>query len=91
MSLEGNAECSCNREEIEPNCYPPGVTSGPVCSSRGACVCGQCMCNTLPDPQEPTKVSNVIDSKKIEKCISAVLLKIKRVSKNNLHAKKTSD
>ncbi|CAB3236455.1 unnamed protein product [Arctia plantaginis] len=55
LSLEGNAVCSCNREEIEENCYPPGVTSGPVCSSRGSCVCGQCMCNTVPDPKEPTK------------------------------------
>lgn len=56
LSFEENAACSCSKEDIEQHCYPPGVTTGPECSGRGKCVCGQCVCDPLPDPEEPSKM-----------------------------------
>ncbi|KPJ01813.1 Integrin beta pat-3 [Papilio xuthus] len=54
FSIEENAECSCG-SSIEDNCRPPEMTEGEVCSGRGSCVCGRCICNPNSDPEHPTK------------------------------------
>ncbi|XP_068629987.1 integrin beta-like protein 1 [Battus philenor] len=53
FSLQENAECSCGSSDIVENCYPPDTTEK-VCSGRGSCVCGRCICDQ-PDPEHPTK------------------------------------
>ncbi|XP_028160741.1 integrin beta-6-like [Ostrinia furnacalis] len=56
LSFMDNAKCSCAGGHLEENCYPPGVTEGPKCTGRGACICGRCACNPMPDPEHPTKM-----------------------------------
>ncbi|KAJ0180460.1 hypothetical protein K1T71_003864 [Dendrolimus kikuchii] len=56
FSLEENAECSCAGGQLERHCYPTDVTEGVQCSGRGKCVCGQCVCDTNPDSENPTMV-----------------------------------
>uniref|UniRef100_A0A2A4JQG2 Integrin beta epidermal growth factor-like domain-containing protein n=1 Tax=Heliothis virescens TaxID=7102 RepID=A0A2A4JQG2_HELVI len=56
FSFEENAECSCSKGDVGQRCFPPGVTEGLECSGRGTCVCGQCVCNPNPDPENPTKM-----------------------------------
>ncbi|VVD03550.1 unnamed protein product [Leptidea sinapis] len=56
MSLMENAECACSGGNIKVNkCRPPGVVDGAECYGRGSCVCGTCICNTNPDPENPSK------------------------------------
>lgn len=56
MSLEENADCSCADGKKHLHCYPNGKTNGPECSGRGECSCGHCICDSNPDPENPTKV-----------------------------------
>ncbi|CAH2101707.1 unnamed protein product [Euphydryas editha] len=52
-------KCECSAHafgdaspERERGCRPTNATSGPLCSNRGACVCGVCECNKMDDPLE---------------------------------------
>ncbi|XP_058062590.1 integrin beta-nu [Anopheles bellator] len=48
-TCECNLQNSLNRKELFEQCVAPTdkdeLQSGPVCSDRGECVCGQCICN----------------------------------------------
>ncbi|XP_037974109.2 integrin beta-PS [Plutella xylostella] len=48
--------CECSAQgggasaEQERGCRPLNSTTGPLCSNRGTCFCGQCECNKMDDP-----------------------------------------
>uniref|UniRef100_A0A182JW23 Integrin beta n=1 Tax=Anopheles christyi TaxID=43041 RepID=A0A182JW23_9DIPT len=48
-TCECNLQNSQNRRELFEQCVAPSVgddlRSGPICSDRGECICGQCYCN----------------------------------------------
>lgn len=66
--------CDCMQSEVQ--CYDPKDASGPPCSGRGICDCGQCFCNSgftgyLCNEQQGG-ASALCTDRDVEKCVLCI-------------------